>query len=90
MSALSKRPVHSSAGPTALPQQNKGFLHQDVFMAVSTRRAAVLLVRLRAGRTPILKAYANQLDTAVDAKCPSCVEEPQTVVAAAPSPVKQT
>ncbi len=38
-----------------------------------------LLARLRAGHTPLLKAYANQLDTAVDPKCPSCGEEPQTV-----------
>ncbi len=28
---------------------------------------------------PPLKAYANQLDTVVDPKCPSCGEEPQTV-----------
>ncbi len=47
--------------------------------AVSTRRDAVLLVHLRAGHTPLLKAYANQLDTTVDPKCPSCGEEPQTV-----------
>ncbi len=40
--------------------------------AVSTRRDAVLLARLRAGHTPFLKAYANQLDTIVDPKCPSC------------------
>ncbi len=46
---------------------------------VSTRRDAVLLARLRAGHTPFLKAYANQLDTTVDPKCPSCGEEPQTV-----------
>ncbi len=37
--------------------------------AVSTRRDAVLLPRLRAGHTPLLKAYANQLDTTVDPKC---------------------
>ncbi len=47
--------------------------------AVSTRRDAVLLARLRAGHTPLLKAYTNQLDTTVDPKCPSCREEPQTV-----------
>ncbi len=46
---------------------------------VSTRRDAVLLARLRAGHTPILKAYANQLDTIVNPKCPSCGEVPQTV-----------
>ncbi len=31
------------------------------------------------GHNPLLKAYANQLDTSVDPKCPSCGEEPQTV-----------
>ncbi len=34
---------------------------------------------LRYGHTPLLKAYADQLDTAVDPKCPICGEEPQTV-----------
>ncbi len=47
--------------------------------AASTRRDAVLLARLRAGHTPLLKAYANQLDTTVDPKCPSCGAVPQTV-----------
>ncbi len=61
-------------GPTALPLQNKGGLHHDVFIA---RR--LLLTRLRAGHKPILKAYANPLDTAIDPKCPCCEEEPQTV-----------
>ncbi len=42
-------------------------------------RDAVLLARQRAGHTPLLKAYANQLDATVDPKCPSCGEEPQTV-----------
>ncbi len=36
--------------------------------AASTRRDAVLLARLRAGHTPLLKAYANQLNP----KCPTC------------------
>ncbi len=62
------RPV-SFAAATALSLQNKGGLHQD----------SVLLARLRTGHTPLLKAYANQLDTTVDPKCPSCGEEPQTV-----------
>ncbi len=39
----------------------------------------VLLTRQRAGHTPLLKAYDNQLDTTVDPKCPICGEEPQTV-----------
>ncbi len=34
---------------------------------------------LRPGHTPLPKAYANQLGTAVDPKCPICGEEPQTV-----------
>ncbi len=41
-------------------------------------KRAVLFARLRAGQTPLLKAYANQLDMTVDPKCPSCGEEPQT------------
>ncbi len=36
------------------------------------------LAQLRGGHTPLLKAYANQLDTTVDPKCHSCREEPQT------------
>ncbi len=67
----------NSDGPTALPLQNKGGLHQNVFMA--DRLSVCLLARLRAGHTPLLKAYANQLDTTVDPKCPSCGEEPETV-----------
>ncbi len=47
--------------------------------AASTRHDGVLLARLRAGHIPLLKAYANQLDTTVDPKGPSCGEEPQTV-----------
>ncbi len=39
----------------------------------------VLLARLRAGHTPLLKAYVNQLDMTIDPKCHSCGEEPQTV-----------
>ncbi len=35
--------------------------------------------QLQAGHTTLLKAYANQLDTTVDPKCPSCGEELQTV-----------
>ncbi len=45
---------------------------------MSTRRDAVLLALLRAGVTPLLKAYANQLDATVDLKFPGCGEEPQT------------
>ncbi len=32
---------------------------------------AVLLARLRAGHTPLTKAYANQLNTRVEPTCPS-------------------
>ncbi len=69
-------------GPTALPLQNKGGLHLSWPVdcrAASTWRKAVLLARLRPGHTPLLKAYANQIATVVDPKCPSCGEEPQTV-----------
>ncbi len=48
-------------------------------MAGRLPRRDAVLARLRAGHTPLLKAYANQLDTTVDPKCPSCGEEPQTV-----------
>ncbi len=57
----------------------KTFSWQAECRAVSTRRDTVLLARLRDGHTPIVEAYANQLDTTVDPKCPSCGEEPQTV-----------
>ncbi len=57
----------------------KTFSWPTDWRAVSSRRDAVLLARLRSGHTPFLKAYANQLDTTVDPKCPSCGEEPQTV-----------
>ncbi len=57
----------------------KTFFTAGQLSVVSTRRDAVLLTRLRAGHTPLFKAYGNQLDTTVDPKCPSCGEEPQTV-----------
>ncbi len=74
----------TSNGPTALPLQNKEGLQKTLpwpadCQAFSTRRGAVLLARLRAGHTPLLRAYTNQLDTTVDPKCHSCGEEPQTV-----------
>ncbi len=55
----------------------KTFSWSADFWAASTWRDAVLFAR--AGHTLPLKAYANQLDTAVDPKCPSCGEELQTV-----------
>ncbi len=48
-------------------------------MATSDRADAVLLVRLRVGHTPLLKAYANLLDPSADLLCPLCKEEPQTI-----------
>ncbi len=48
-------------------------------MVTSSRANAVLLVRLRAGHTPLLKAYANLLDPSADPLCPLSKEEPQTV-----------
>ncbi len=40
---------------------------------------AVLLARLRAGHTPLLKAYAHLLDPAADPTCSLCKDEPQTL-----------
>ncbi len=34
---------------------------------------------LRAGHTPLLKAYANLLDPSADPLCPFCKEEPQAI-----------
>ncbi len=48
-------------------------------MATSNRSDAGLLARLRAGHTPLLKAYANLLDPSADPLCPLCKEEPQTI-----------
>ncbi len=53
----------NSNWPTALPLQNKGGLHESVCMPPPP---------------PLLKANANQLDTAVEPKGPNCGEEPQT------------
>ncbi len=44
-------------------------------MATINRADAVLLARLQAGHTPLLKAYANLLDPLR----PLCKEEPQTI-----------
>ncbi len=44
-------------------------------MATSNRADAVLLARLRAGHTPLLKAYANLLNPL----CSLCKEEPETI-----------
>ncbi len=48
-------------------------------IATSNRADAVLLARLRAEHTPLLKAYAHPLDPAADPTCPLCEEEPQTL-----------
>ncbi len=47
--------------------------------ATSNRADAVLLARLRAGHTRLLKAYAHLLDPAADPTCPLCKEKPQTL-----------
>ncbi len=39
---------------------------------------AVLLARLQAGHTPLLKAYAHLLNLSADPLCPLCKEEPPT------------
>ncbi len=48
-------------------------------MATSNRADAVLQARLRAGHTPLPKAYTNLLDPAADPTCPLCKVEPQTL-----------
>ncbi len=56
-----------------------GFSWSNDCMTTSNRVDAVLLARLRAGHTPLLKAYANLLDPYADPLCPLCKEEPQTI-----------
>ncbi len=56
-----------------------GFSWSKDCMATSNRADAVLLARLRAGHTPLLKAYENLLDPSADPLCPLCKEEPQTI-----------
>ncbi len=48
-------------------------------MATSNRADAILLARLRAGHTPLLKAYAKLLDASTGPLCPFCKEDPQTI-----------
>ncbi len=48
-------------------------------MATNKRADVVLLVRLRAGHTPLLKDYANLLDPSAGPLCPLYKEEPQTI-----------
>ncbi len=48
-------------------------------IATSNRADAILLDRLLAGHTPLLKAFAHLLDLAADPSCPLCTEEPQTL-----------
>ncbi len=48
-------------------------------VATSNRADAVLLAHLRAGHTPLLKAYHHLLVPAADPTCSLCKEEPQTV-----------
>ncbi len=45
-------------------------------VAISNHADAVLLVRLRVGHAPLLKAYANLLDPSTDPLCPLCKETP--------------
>ncbi len=54
-------------------------VYENFSIANSNRADAVLLTRLRAGHTPLLKAYAHLLDPAADSTRPLCKEEPQTV-----------
>ncbi len=56
-----------------------GFSWSKDRMATSNRADAVLLARLRAGHTTLLKAYANLLHPSADPLCPLCKEEPETI-----------
>ncbi len=56
-----------------------GFSWSKYCMATNNRADAVLLARLRADHTPLLKAYANRLDPSADPLCPLCKQEPQTI-----------
>ncbi len=53
-----------------------GFSWSKNCMATTNRATAALLTRLRAGHTPLLKAYANLLDPSADPLCPLCKKEP--------------
>ncbi len=53
-----------------------GFSWSKDCTATSNRADASLLARLRAGHTPLLKAYANLLDPSADPLCPLCKEKP--------------
>ncbi len=55
-------------------------------IATSNRADDALLACLRAGHTPLLKAYAHLLDPAADPTCPLCKEECQCTPCNAPSP----
>ncbi len=48
-------------------------------IAISNRADAVLLARLQAGHTQLLKACAHLLDQAADPTCSLCKKEPQTL-----------
>ncbi len=64
-------PPPNTNGPTALPLQNKAGIHRDVFVA-GRLSGCLHAARRRSTRSstnwshPLLKAYVNQLDTAVD------------------------
>ncbi len=48
-------------------------------MAISNCVDVFLLAHLRAGHTPLLKAYANPLDPSADPLCPVYKEDPPTI-----------
>ncbi len=56
-----------------------GFAWPKDCMATTNRADAVLLARLRAGHTPLLKAYANLVNPSADSLCPLCKEKLQTI-----------
>ncbi len=82
ISYASARPLRILIGPPPINSRTAevhgGFSWSKDCMATSNRADAVLLARLRAGHTPLLKAHANLLDPSEDPQCHLCKEEPQT------------
>ncbi len=56
-----------------------GFSWSKDCTATSNRADAIILARLLAGHTPLLKTYTNLIDPSTDLLCPLCKEEPQTI-----------
>ncbi len=82
---LTTAPVEVVLRPGRSGGPSLGMLALSVALVPSRRRLSgsprrgCNLARLRAGHTPLLKAYAHLLDPAADPTCPLCKEEPQTL-----------